>query len=190
MKETEGVTAVNVYDMYFLFAFLPLYMGVFALVRPARRAWVIALGNIVMALSCGVRVLAVFVGCTLVCYIAASAVEKLRDDPGKEGLRRGLTAVIYLLAAAAVAACSPRGLQMSLLMPFKSAMMAVLPLHMISYMADVYRGDCKAQKDPLRLAAYLGFFPSMGYGPVLKYKTSKSSFDRPGTDISRLSEGR
>lgn len=39
----------------------------------------------------------------------------------------------------------------------------------LSYVIDVYRGDCDAQKDPLKLLLYISFFPQLIAGPIIKY---------------------
>ena len=39
----------------------------------------------------------------------------------------------------------------------------------LSYLVDVYRKDVPAQKDPLKLALYITFFPQLIAGPILKY---------------------
>ncbi|MBR6514290.1 MAG: MBOAT family protein [Clostridia bacterium] len=38
-----------------------------------------------------------------------------------------------------------------------------------SYNIDVYRGDTKAQKNPIDLAAYISFFPQLIAGPIVRY---------------------
>jgi len=40
----------------------------------------------------------------------------------------------------------------------------------LSYVIDVYRGDCKAQKNILHLALYISFFPQLIAGPIVKYR--------------------
>ena len=39
----------------------------------------------------------------------------------------------------------------------------------LSYVIDVYRGDCEAQKDPFKLLLYISFFPQLIAGPIIKY---------------------
>lgn len=39
----------------------------------------------------------------------------------------------------------------------------------ISYVADVWRGEIKVQRDPLRLALYISFFPQLIAGPIVQY---------------------
>ncbi|MBQ4505789.1 MAG: MBOAT family protein [Firmicutes bacterium] len=58
------------------------------------------------------------------------------------------------------------------LMPFK----LVLPIGIsfytfqsMSYLIDVYRGDAKAEKDPIDLCAYISMFPQLIAGPIVRY---------------------
>jgi alginate O-acetyltransferase complex protein AlgI len=39
----------------------------------------------------------------------------------------------------------------------------------ISYVVDVYRGDLKAERDPLRYAFFISFFPHLIAGPIVRY---------------------
>lgn len=40
----------------------------------------------------------------------------------------------------------------------------------LSYIIDVYRGDCQAQKNVLSLALYISFFPQLIAGPIVRYR--------------------
>ena len=39
----------------------------------------------------------------------------------------------------------------------------------LSYTVDVYRGDVRAQKNPINLAAYIALFPQLIAGPIVRY---------------------
>jgi alginate O-acetyltransferase complex protein AlgI len=39
----------------------------------------------------------------------------------------------------------------------------------ISYLVDVYRGDLEAERDPLRFAFFISFFPHLIAGPIVRY---------------------
>lgn len=41
--------------------------------------------------------------------------------------------------------------------------------HAISYLIDIYRGKCKAQKNFFELALYIAFFPQLVAGPIVRY---------------------
>ena len=53
-------------------------------------------------------------------------------------------------------------------------------LQAISYLADVYRGTISADRNPVRLALFLAFFPQIMEGPIARY----------GQTAARLWEGR
>ncbi len=42
-------------------------------------------------------------------------------------------------------------------------------LQALSYIIDVYRSDCKAQKNPLYLGMYISCFPQLVAGPIVRY---------------------
>jgi alginate O-acetyltransferase complex protein AlgI len=66
---------------------------------------------------------------------------------------------------------------------------AVIPLHTVSYLCDVYRGDCEVQTHLPTLAAYTAFFPAAGFGTVMKYKCFERSFASPKITHQKLAEG-
>ncbi len=48
--------------------------------------------------------------------------------------------------------------------------LSVFVWHALSYIADLYRGDATAARDPSQTFAYLFFFPSLLAGPTLRYR--------------------
>ncbi len=54
----------------------------------------------------------------------------------------------------------------------------------MSYVIDLYRGEYKVQKDPLKLALYISFFPQLIAGPIVKYR----DIDRELADRSMTME--
>lgn len=63
----------------------------------------------------------------------------------------------------------------------------------LSYVIDVYRGDCKAQKNPLKLLLYISFFPQLIAGPIIKYhdicdalSDRKQTFDDTAAGLRRF----
>ena len=47
----------------------------------------------------------------------------------------------------------------------------------LSYVIDVYGGDCAVQKNPLKLALYISFFPQLIAGPIVKYRDIAEQID-------------
>ena len=59
----------------------------------------------------------------------------------------------------------------------------------ISYMADVYRGDVPAQKSLLKLATYICLFPQLVAGPIVRYQTVASELDKRNESPELFSQG-
>jgi len=47
----------------------------------------------------------------------------------------------------------------------------------LSYLADVYRGDAKAQKNIINFGAYVSLFPQLVAGPIVRYRTIADELD-------------
>ena len=62
----------------------------------------------------------------------------------------------------------------------------------LSYTVDVYRGEVRAQRNPIDLACYVTFFPQLIAGPIVRYKDIAAQLrDRPqNLDNLRLGTAR
>lgn len=59
----------------------------------------------------------------------------------------------------------------------------------LSYVIDVYRGECKAQTNLFKLALYVSFFPQLIAGPIVKYKDVNEQIDHRTLSIGQTAEG-
>ncbi len=59
----------------------------------------------------------------------------------------------------------------------------------MSYIVDVYRGVCKAQKNIISFGTYVTLFPQLIAGPIVQYKTIAEQLDDRKESISQFSEG-
>ena len=59
----------------------------------------------------------------------------------------------------------------------------------ISYIADIYRDRAPAQRDPLKAALYITFFPKLISGPIARYEEFSAQLDDPALDREGLFEG-
>ena len=59
----------------------------------------------------------------------------------------------------------------------------------LSYVVDVYRGQCKAQTNLLKLALYISFFPQLIAGPIVKYKDINEQIDDRELSVSKTADG-
>lgn len=59
----------------------------------------------------------------------------------------------------------------------------------LSYVVDVYRGDCEVQKSPFKMALYVSFFPQLIAGPIVKYKDISMQIDDRQITVGKTAEG-
>ena len=181
---------MQLYDTIFLFVFLPLFMGIYALLSERKRPWLIAAANIFFIFLGSRFGIVVFALLTVLSYFSAIAIYNYRTNEKKRFARKLiftlniLLCVVVLLFLAKDAFFNITSLNM-----FAVFGGAVVPLHIISYLIDVYRGDCEAQTNLFSLTAYTGFFPSLTLGPVMKYKNFKESFSAPKISHEKIAAG-
>ena len=59
----------------------------------------------------------------------------------------------------------------------------------LSYNIDVYRGEVKAQRNPINLAAYITMFPQLIAGPIVRYKDVAVQLESREHNISKVADG-
>ena len=59
----------------------------------------------------------------------------------------------------------------------------------LSYVVDVYRGECKVQKDIYKLALYICLFPQLIAGPIVKYHDVAEQIDSREVNFEKVSLG-
>lgn len=60
---------------------------------------------------------------------------------------------------------------------------------MISYIADVYRGEAKVQKNIFKLATYVSLFPQLIAGPIVRYTTIENQLENREYNIKNFAIG-
>ena len=59
----------------------------------------------------------------------------------------------------------------------------------MSYVIDVYRGECETQRSLPKLALYVSFFPQLIAGPIVKYKDVNKQIDNRKVSLQKASFG-
>ena len=59
----------------------------------------------------------------------------------------------------------------------------------MSYAIDVYRGDAAVEKNPLKVALYVSFFPQLVAGPIVRYNTIAAEISERGENFAEFSSG-
>ncbi len=59
----------------------------------------------------------------------------------------------------------------------------------LSYTIDVYRGDVRAQRNPINLAAYVSLFPQLIAGPIVRYSDVAQQLTERTHSIDKTADG-
>ncbi len=59
----------------------------------------------------------------------------------------------------------------------------------LSYSVDVYRGDVRAQKNPITLATYVALFPQLIAGPIVRYSDVEAQLHERSHSFFKTAEG-
>lgn len=59
----------------------------------------------------------------------------------------------------------------------------------LSYVIDLYRGNCRVQKSFYKLLLYISFFPQLVAGPIVRYRDIAGQIDERHVDGSKFSDG-
>ena len=161
----------------FLFYFLPCVFVLYFLVPMRWKNTVLLLASLFFY-AWGEPKFVVFMLASIVQgYVLARLVEKYRADRGRAKLFLTLSLVfsLGLLGYCKYADFflsgfnALTGLHIPLLRVALPIGISFYTFQILSYVADVYRGDVKAQRNFIDLAAYIAMFPQLIAGPIVRY---------------------
>ena len=194
---------MNYFDTIYLFIFLPVAMLIYQLTKRKFR-WITLL-----VLSCFVyytmseKLIIVFAATSFFTYLIARIIQN-RNDNGKKSkgfLILGivglfLTLIIFkytgfleqnlnvILAKLKVKQLPDVG---NIIMPMG---ISFYTLEAVGYITDVYWKKIKAEKNPLKVMLFLGFFPQIMEGPIALYsQTSSKLFEGNPITADNISQG-
>ena len=162
----------------FLFYFLPCVFVLYFLVPMRWKNTVLLLASLFFY-AWGEPKFVVFMLASIVQgYVLARLVEKYRADRGRAKLFLTLSLVfsLGLLGYCKYADFflsgfnALTGLHIPLLRVALPIGISFYTFQILSYVVDVYRGDVKAQRNFIDLAAYIAMFPQLIAGPIVKYR--------------------
>jgi len=187
----------------FLCLFLPAFLAVYYLTPVRRRSVVILLGSYVFYGWWRVDFLLLFAAVKLWCYVASIAIVRAQAAGRSERARRAMIAgVAGALAALGWFKYADFGIA-NLNAAMESVGLAplslahvVLPIGIsfytfqaVSYVVDVWRGDAEPAGSFWDFAAFIGLFPQLVAGPVLRYKDMAAQFVHRRHGLDRFSQG-
>ncbi len=59
----------------------------------------------------------------------------------------------------------------------------------LSYIIDLYRGKYEVQRDPVKLALYISFFPQLIAGPIVQYETIRDQLENRKESLDEAAAG-
>jgi alginate O-acetyltransferase complex protein AlgI len=163
----------------FVFYFLPVFLLLYlAAVSTAARNLVLVAASLLFYAWGDFGYLWVVIASIAVNYVVAVAISSRPKDQRRillwAGIGLNVAGLIALKYAAFLLEASAPVLRLMNVSP--PGLKMVLPLGIsfftfkaISYLADVSRGDAKAERNPVAFAAYLAMFPQLLAGPIMRF---------------------
>ena len=190
----EGDRSVVFSSPIFLFAFLPALLLVYFFARKELRNWILVAASLFFYAFGEPRTVFLMLLSILVNYAAGLLIEKYSQRK-----KMILTlAVLYNLAVLFV--FKYLNFTVNTFNTIFGTNVAVakiaLPIgisfytfQIMSYVIDVYRGKCGAQKSLLSLALYVSLFPQLIAGPIVRYVDIEKQIRERESTTSSLYEG-
>lgn len=188
-------------SLTFLYLFLPAVMLAYCIAPAKARNAVLLLASMTFYF-CGEQLyLLLMLGEIALAYVAGRLAEPRGD--GKSGQGRKAVLVIFLvlslgllgvfkyadLLPGTVNAIAGREVLGLLRLPLPIGISFYI-FQGVSYGIDVYRGRYPAEKNPVRLALYISFFPQLIAGPIVRYDAIRESLAAERRiSIERLESG-
>jgi alginate O-acetyltransferase complex protein AlgI len=169
----------------FLCVFLPVVLAVFFALRwqAARLVWIIGASYVFYAYAKAWFPI-LMIGSTSISFTAGLALTRTTGRNRRAILAVGIAGVLSLLlyfkyaqfvagnTSSIVSVITGRGFPS--LKAFTEGIalpvgISFFTFEAISYMVDVFRGDVEAERNPLRYAYFISFFPHLIAGPIVRY---------------------
>lgn len=169
----------------FLFLFLPIVSIVYFLAKEKYRNLILLLASLYFYAYGEPKFVFVLLGSIACNYVFALGIEKTES---RQGLHRLILAAAVLANIAVLFVCKYLNFTIAIIDDLFGDILKPLPIRLpigisfytfqaISYLADVYRKQVKAQKNPINLALYISFFPQLIAGPIVRYKTMADALE-------------
>ncbi|MGN0658535.1 MAG: MBOAT family O-acyltransferase [Emergencia sp.] len=181
----------------FLFAFLPLTLGIYFLSPPILRNGVLLAASLLFYAwgePVYILVMAGSVGLNYICGLAIGKFEgrhKLTKPMLAFAVFGNLVLLGWFKYADFITENLNRGFDLGI-----PAVHAVLPIGIsfytfqaMSYVIDVFRGKVQPQKSVVRFALYVTMFPQLIAGPVIRYASVEKQLGMRQTDLHGAAEG-
>ena len=185
-------------SLVFLFIFFPIVLILYNLNRSA------AYRNIILLLASLVfytwgEPLYVFLLLLLILYnwAAGRGIDRRNAAGGGAGLLTGISIAVNLLPLVLLKVATTAQFNLPLLnavreqFPHLSFPLGIsfFTFSAISYLVDVNRGEIGAERNLLRLANYMAFFPKLLQGPITRFEDMQADLLAPRTNLADMADG-
>ncbi len=174
-------------SLVFLFLFLPLVLGVYYLLPRRSRNVFLLIANLVFYWFGEPAFVLLMFFSIIINFAGGLLIARIRAEKHK---RTALivTLGINLLLLGVFKYADFIGGTLRLLPPFKGLPALDIPLPVgisfytfqgMSYLMDVYRNDCTAQKNFVIFGSYISLFPQLIAGPIVRYSDVAKELNNP-----------
>ncbi|MDR0853078.1 MAG: MBOAT family protein [Clostridiales Family XIII bacterium] len=185
-------------SVVFLFAFLPVTLALYFLAPRKLKNLVLLLVSLFFYFWGEGKLLVIMIASISINYLFGLAVHRIRD---KEDLYRkivlalGITANLALLGYFKYYDFVIETMNATIRTTFAIKSIA-LPIGIsfftfqgMTYIIDLYRGNAKVQRNPLKIALYIALFPPLIAGPIIRYNDIAEQIDSRQESIEDFSYG-
>ena len=181
----------------FLFAFLPLVLGLYFISPKRVKNYVLLIASLVFYAWGEPSFVFIMIGVVLVDYVSALLIQKFDN---KKRMRQCILILTIIINFGLLAYFKYAGLFVNTFTSIFSVQTGfqspVLPIGIsfftfqaVSYVFDVYMRDVKAQKNPFNVLLYVSLFPQLIAGPIVRYKTIEKQINSRTHSIEKTSDG-
>ena len=196
-------------SLKFLIFFPAVVLLYFVLPKRVRNLWLLV-ASYVFYMGWNAKYVVLLFTSTLITYLSGLLLERVKDsdrpETKKTALKKWVVAVSFLLnlgilfyfkyvnffldtlgAAASLVGLTLNVPKFDILLPVG---ISFFTFQALSYTVDVYRGEIGAEKNFLRYALFVSFFPQLVAGPIERSKNLLQQLDTPKSfDFDRAREG-
>lgn len=180
----------------FLFYFLPLVLAVYFLTPRAAKNLVLLIFSLIFIGWGGLSSLILIIVSIVQGYIFGLLADRYRGSTASGifmwisvVMSMGILCVFKYADFFITNINAVSGLDIKALKLILPVGISFFTFQIISYVADVYRGECKAQKNIINLALYISMFPQLIAGPIVKYTDVEKQLSDRRTDMGMISDG-
>ena len=173
----------------FLYFFLPLFVGVYAITPKKHRAKTLILGECAFVGWGSLLALIPLFVSSLGTYLLGMMIDNRRNDKPRQ--KKFLAMMICTeLAFIIVSALGAGGIiSGGVAKAFPPLGVFVYALGSLSYCFDIYKGELRCDNRFSLVAAFVGFFPCLTAGPLMRYGAVSGQFEAPKMTPDKMSRG-